>query len=179
MEWRILDESGRLSFGEFLQLLCSNEEFREFFNDLLCAVPYEAFRWETPKLTHDNAKRDFRFVTISAASLNRRANNSPFSEHFHQKDGVTVFPSLGGDAVMIVPTPPTQETDYVHIADFVREAPKEVRSRLWQLTGETVLEMLGTKPLWLNTAGGGVAWLHVRIDSRPKYYHHRKYAEGS
>ncbi|MGI9175867.1 MAG: DUF6940 family protein [Rhodothermales bacterium] len=24
--------------------------------------------------------------------------------------------------------------------------------------------------MWLSTAGGGVSWLHVRLDSRPKYY---------
>ncbi len=28
---------------------------------------------------------------------------------------------------------------------------------------------------WLNTEGGGVAWLHVRIDQRPKYYHYAPY----
>ena len=25
------------------------------------------------------------------------------------------------------------------------------------------------RPLWLSTAGDGVAWLHVRLDQRPKY----------
>ena len=30
-------------------------------------------------------------------------------------------------------------------------------------------------PTWVSTAGGGVAWLHVRLDSAPKYYTHRPY----
>ena len=31
------------------------------------------------------------------------------------------------------------------------------------------------RPLWLSTNGLGVAWLHARIDARPKYYSHRPY----
>jgi len=30
-------------------------------------------------------------------------------------------------------------------------------------------------PTWLSTAGGGVAWLHVRLDTRPKYYRYNPY----
>ena len=30
-------------------------------------------------------------------------------------------------------------------------------------------------PVWLSTAGGGVAWLHVRLDDRPKYYSYAPY----
>ena len=29
---------------------------------------------------------------------------------------------------------------------------------------------IGIQPIWLSTAGMGVPWLHVRLDSRPKYY---------
>lgn len=32
-----------------------------------------------------------------------------------------------------------------------------------------------TLPIWLNTAGGGVAWLHIRLDHRPKYYRYLPY----
>jgi len=34
---------------------------------------------------------------------------------------------------------------------------------------------LSSRPVWLSTAGGGVSWLHVRLDDRPKYYHHAAY----
>ena len=29
----------------------------------------------------------------------------------------------------------------------------------------------GGQPTWLSTEGSGVPWLHVRLDSYPKYYH--------
>jgi hypothetical protein len=34
---------------------------------------------------------------------------------------------------------------------------------------------LGSTPIWLSTAGDGIAWLHVRLDSRPKYYSYGPY----
>ena len=31
--------------------------------------------------------------------------------------------------------------------------------------------------LWMSTEGSGVPWLHVRLDSRPKYYKHHEYTD--
>jgi hypothetical protein len=36
---------------------------------------------------------------------------------------------------------------------------------------------VGRQPVWLSTAGAGVAWLHVRLDDRPKYYGHGPYRQ--
>ena len=47
-----------------------------------------------------------------------------------------------------------------------------------QQLGGAIRELLpkrGDAPTWVSTAGGGVAWLHVRLDSAPKYYTHRPY----
>ena len=30
-------------------------------------------------------------------------------------------------------------------------------------------------PVWTSTSGLGVYWLHVRLDSRPKYYQHQPF----
>ncbi len=30
--------------------------------------------------------------------------------------------------------------------------------------------------VWVSTSGDGVSWLHLRIDTRPKYYQHAAYA---
>ncbi|WP_391540805.1 DUF6940 family protein [Halomicronema hongdechloris] len=32
-----------------------------------------------------------------------------------------------------------------------------------------------SRPRWVNASGLGVAWLHVRLDTRPKYYQHEPY----
>ena len=36
--------------------------------------------------------------------------------------------------------------------------------------GTTMKELVDQHSVWLNTAGNGVIWLHIRLDSRPKYY---------
>jgi hypothetical protein len=36
-------------------------------------------------------------------------------------------------------------------------------------------ERVGSKVVWLSTAGAGVSWLHVRLDDRPKYYQFEPY----
>jgi hypothetical protein len=41
--------------------------------------------------------------------------------------------------------------------------------------GDAVARRLSSAPLWLSTSGLGVAWLHVRLDERPKYYTHAPY----
>jgi hypothetical protein len=48
---------------------------------------------------------------------------------------------------------------------------------LWRATAETLLDRISDTPTWLSTAGLGVIWLHLRLDSRPKYYSYRPYAE--
>jgi hypothetical protein len=63
----------------------------------------------------------------------------------------------------------------------VRGAPEEQQLELWRQVGEQVAENLQTyvksdeQPLWLSTDGSGVPWLHVRLDSKPKYIKHLEY----
>lgn len=96
----------------------------------------------------------------------------PFNEHFDRETGsdVLAFANLGGDAMLVVPRPIADASAYAHIAAFVRHAPQAQRLELWRTVGEATARRLGSKPLWLSTAGGGVAWLHARLDGRPKYY---------
>jgi hypothetical protein len=99
-----------------------------------------------------------------------------------------VFTNLGGDARLVVPrdwsTPSsTDRNRYGHLAAFVRGAPAQQVVQVWRTVAETVKEELldgrrpAQKPLWLSTAGTGVAWLHFRLDSRPKYYLYRPFKE--
>jgi hypothetical protein len=146
-------------------------EFRTLFNKLLADAPFAAFRWETPAVTGATVLRPFEFVLLDSPGLARRPDPEAFAEHFAGvKTGVAVLPNLGGDAIMVVPCPVAEPAAYGHLAAFVRLAPEPQRDALWQSVGAAMARRVGARPVWLSTAGAGVAWLHVRLDDRPKYY---------
>lgn len=145
--------------------------FRLFFIDLLEACPFRCYRFEAPPVTRTAVHRAFEFVLVDSPEIDLPADARDFQTHFDSRpDDVLVFDNLGADARMIVPRPRDGVPGYSHIADFARRAPMAQQQLLWKSVGETLHGMLGQRPLWLNTAGGGVPWLHVRIDSKPKYY---------
>lgn len=150
--------------------------FRTLFNQTLAESPYSAFRWETPSVTAKSLDQHFEFVLLDRSDLDRRPDASAFAEYFASAvDGVAVFPNLRGDAVLVVPTPMVEHAAYGHLAAFVRHAPEVQQQALWKAVGSAMAQRVNAKPVWLSTAGAGVPWLHVRLDDRPKYYHHAPY----
>jgi hypothetical protein len=174
---RILRHGQPLPYADVLQLWQSDETLRQLFIDLLVQAPYRAYRWETPPLTRFNAaQQPFEFVLVDAPGLRRTPDVKTFARQFTTaQSGIARCQNLGGDATMIIPAPPASGPGYSDLATFVRQAPAGLSHELWRVVGATLQQQLGPSPLWLSTAGGGVAWLHVRIDSRPKYYHHSPY----
>jgi hypothetical protein len=148
---------------------------------LLADSPFTAFRWETPPITIATANRPFEFVLLDSPGLARNPDADAFAEHFCgvAQGGVVEFPNLGKDAIMVVPCPNGPLSAYGHLGAFVRQAPEPQRHALWELVGTVMQRRLGTKPVWLSTAGAGVSWLHVRLDDRPKYYGHAPYREAA
>jgi hypothetical protein len=171
-----LDSSG-VSYAEVLTRWQKDAEFRAFFNDLLATAPFPAFRWETPPITSATATRNFEFVLLDSKGLARTSDPDAFAEHFGDSASaeVVTFANLGNDALMVVPRPIGNASAYGHLAAFVRKAPSRQIHLLWAAVGEAMTRRLGTEPVWLSTAGAGVSWLHVRLDSRPKYYAYTPY----
>ena len=167
-----------LSFRDTLDLLIHEELFRSFFSSVLRDSPFSAYRWETPPVTDKTVTRPFEFVILNSPGLAHTPDLHTYAEYFVSKktdEGVVVFPNLGKDATLVVPTPPDSGSGFSHLAAFIRNASDAQKDAFWRVVGQTVQEQLGMIPLWLSTAGGGVAWLHVRLDSRPKYYGYEPY----
>lgn len=144
----------------------------------------------------------FEFVLVEDADLARFAatpDPNTFADYLSspscESDGDSdppagcIFTNLGGDATLVAPrdwspesSPSMYSSCYGHIANFVRGAPEQQVLQMWNTLGKTLGEKLLkpstsssveiSKPLWFSTAGDGVAWLHFRLDSRPKYYHY-------
>jgi len=169
------------SFAAVLHGWQSDPGFRIMYNDLLAGSPFSAFRWETAPVTSATVSRAFEFVLLDSPFLTRTPEPEAFAEYFQKSSETEVveFPNLGGDAILLVPRPKAPPSAYGHLASFVREAPETQRHSLWQLVGSAMSKRVGTKPVWLSTAGAGVSWLHVRLDDRPKYYGFGPYRQVS
>jgi hypothetical protein len=177
---RVCWHGAAIPFASALELLRTDHAFRSQLVSTLAASPFAAFFWETPPATMTSLARPFEFVLTDAPGL---ANASPdvnaFREHFNSDDdrnaGVVVFDNLGRDATLVVPCPRVSTEVYVHLAAFLRGAPEAQKHALLERMANEVLSRVSARPLWLSTAGMGVYWLHVRLDSRPKYYRHAPY----
>jgi hypothetical protein len=169
-----------MRFGEVIRAWQEEPAFCAAFNGWLAELPFAAFRWETPSLTAKTVGRTFECVAIDSPDLARAVDMATFARQFREAQGgtVTAFQNLGGDAVLVVPCPMGAEDAYGHLGAFVRKAPEAQRKELWRTVGEAMQRRVSSKPVWLSTAGGGVSWLHVRLDDRPKYYGYAPYREG-
>lgn len=168
-----LDRGGDpAGYADVIEAWRSDAQFRSWFNNLLAGVSFGAFRWETPCVSIKTVTQPFEFVLLDSPDLPRQPDPSAFDDRFRNNVDAEVltFSNLGGDAIMVVPYPIGPDSAYGHIGAFVRCAPEPQRDALWQAVGEAMINRLGEKPVWLSTAGGGLSWLHVRLDDRPKYY---------
>ena len=189
-----------LSVHDVLQLWGdeSDPEFTDLFSRALAEVPFPDFYWELPPMTGARggappAATPFECTLVNAQGLltRRRISHVAFDEHLDRSGAVgtseaVTFPNVGGDAVLVVPVPAAVDGQavpdevYGNLATFLRGAPQAQQRALWRRVAEAVPTRLAERPaapLWLSTAGGGVPWLHVRLDSRPKYYRWAPYKE--
>ncbi len=178
-KFTLLLDDKQLTYLEVLELWQSDRDFRTFFIYLLSSAKFPAYFWETPPITLSNVTREFEFVLINSPQLAKvKPNPNPFREYFASvpsNTDVITFSNLRNDALLIVPCRISENHTYTHLASFVRKAQESQNHSLWQILGKTIQEQLSEKPLWISTSGLGVYWLHLRLDSYPKYYHFKPY----
>ena len=176
--YRVLADKAPLTFRRCFELLESDSGFADWYSEVLAAFEARVFYWELPPLTSAKLDDDAEFVLIEAPVLaGMPVERAPFAAYFDEApdEDVIVFPNLGGDAVLVVPCPRGSDEHYAHLATFVRSAENKQVRALWRRIAQEMLRSIGERPIWLSTAGGGVAWVHIRLDSRPKYYSYGPY----
>lgn len=175
--FRFFENATPLSFGTLFEQLEDDETFASWYNSQLTQCEFDAFFWEHPPLTRAGLRDDAELVLIESSSLTRlRAEPAPFAAQFERQDGeVIVFPNLGGDALLVVPRPLGPQDVYPHLAAFLRGGLQSQVLCLWQAVAKVVRENVDEQPRWLSTAGLGVSWVHLRLDTTPKYYRHSPY----
>jgi len=176
--YRILKENTCISFDEWLILLSHDDGFVDFFISLFTACGFHSYSWETPPITASRIKRDFEFVIHNLPTPTRSPDLQTYSEYFDTKtavEGIVAFENLGRDALLVVPSPYRPDADYSGLAQFFRDAPIAQQRALWRELAKHANNQLSDIPLWVSVAGGGINWLHIRLDSIPKYYRYAPY----
>lgn len=167
---------------EAMALFRDDDDFCRAFSSALANAPMEAFFWETPPFFRQTIDQPFECVLTRSPALARQGQDTwPFAAQISGAGAgdVVVFPNIGGDADLVVPCDTDCKTDYTHLASFLRTAPESQVRELWRRVAETAEAWLAEeRTFWVSTSGLGVAWLHVRIDTRPKYYSHAPYREA-
>ncbi len=172
-----LSEAGRLlDNSEFTSLLSTSDDFILFFNNLLRDSPFDGYFWEVKPVDENCINHTFEFVLVRSSRIAlRKADPRPFMEYIQNAHLAVAFPNLGKNAQLIAPAMSGKPGRYAHVAGFVRYAPREQILAFWKLVGREFQKSIGAPKKWLSTAGFGVSWLHVRIDTRPKYYRYKPY----
>ena len=177
--FQLLERGKRLRYLDVVGLWRTDKAFRVFFMSLLAEAPYSAYFWETPAVTAASVEQSFEFVLVDSPGLaNVKPDPGAFRQYFQSAASnteIVAFANLGNDAYLIAPCPRAPLCAYPHLAAFIREAPDHQKHALWQAVGKALERRLGGRPLWLSSAGLGVYWLHLRLDSSPKYYSFRPY----
>lgn len=189
------DRSAPVSIAEWIELLSSPNHVIKFVEVMKeASSEYPAFFFETKGVSHGSESKQFEFVLVNSKSLHsfvqRGHDFDAFKEHLQSADREDIdatsvsFPNLGRTSTLIAPKPMQPSKDiYSHIGRFIRNAPQNEIIFFFQLVGKQYRKILNEstrgqdKSIWLSTSGLGVAWLHMRIDDRPKYYTFKSFAK--
>jgi hypothetical protein len=176
----VLEKDGRaLTFAEVIAAWREDPVFRAFYCATLAQPPFQAFFWEMPPIRRGHTDMPYEFMLIRSDALARMApDTDAFKAQFPTISGdVATFPNLGGDAILVAPEQIAAASCYVHLAAFVRTAPVAQQHELFRALAEAIDGFLHEHrdKIWISTSGLGVAWLHLRLDTYPKYYQHQPY----
>lgn len=198
-QYHIEQNEKLITFQEFLENLRDGDSalihlMSTIMRHHSSSMQFNAIFWECTPISQGTANSiPLEFVILDAPTLAERqydlvAFQDQFQQIAHERyDGVISFTNLGKDAVLVVPTPVEIETSrfnypqyMTHLASFHVGASENHIFNLWKEIGKTFLSVLNSekdskKKFWLSTSGLGVSWLHIRIDTRPKYYNYVEY----
>jgi hypothetical protein len=182
------DNHQPVSIQSWIQLHVSNVAESSSLTQLIKDCPYEAVFFETQGVSSANAsEKHFEFVLMDAPQLKSFAESSPdpnaFAEPFRNcptSKPTCSFPNIGGDAQLIAPRPSTSSpaSNSSHLAVYCRTASTNQVEHFWNLAAQEYQQRLASssRTVWVSTSGLGIAWLHLRLDSRPKYYQYMPFA---
>jgi len=168
-----------ITFEHAMELLYKDNNFRNVLVNTFKNIPYEYYMFGMTKIKDaSDYKKPFKlYIKPEPAFKNIEANPDAFKEKFIvQEHNWSLFLNISGDALLLVPNPPSKPKNkkeyskYINIGSFVKNSSDAVINTMFKYIGEHGLDYIKLKkPVYINTHGFGVPWLHIRFDSKPKY----------
>jgi hypothetical protein len=131
---------------------------------------YDQYFVKFPILNEKDLSKKFNYYFEKASYLNKKVDAKTFSKYLKKcskKIEVISFPNLSKTSLLFIPCPRINIPlkTYRYISDFMCNAPMEQIKQIWKSVGQTTLHLLySEKSIRINTHGGGVSWLHIRLD---------------
>lgn len=178
LKYRLQDRGEELGYSDVLDLWENDPAFVDFYLSVLKGCGFYSFVWETPPISSSTVERAFEFVLHNSPAASASPDRTTYAQYFDTesaKHGIVAFDNLGGDALLVVPSPIRADANYSGLAEFFREAPLFQQRALWRELAHHARTRLSAHPMWISVAGGGIGWLHIRLDSAPKYYRYAPY----
>lgn len=129
------------------------------------------FIWNTSVLKNDgNVEYKESFMVNN--NLPNKQDESDYVEYIKKSKSkyVVAFPNLSKDTMLVIPMP-VKGNNYVTLKDFIDNAPEKQQIYFWKKVAKVAKEFMKIhKNIWISVHGFGVAYTHVRISSKPKYY---------
>jgi hypothetical protein len=126
-------------------------------------IPYDDAFLEMSRTTRDSR---VSFVVLDARGVlaNRIAKADEFSKYCTGESTATFY-NLGKDALLTIPCPSDGCNAGIW---FCKTAPIEIQMHYWSKVFDRARST--REPIYISTDGRSVPWLHVRMETTPKYY---------
>lgn len=155
---------GGLTWKELLKKWDQEKDVNIKFPDYSFAIKFYPF-------TGNNLNSEIKYKILRKDKLSDNQDFSSFKNKFKEKCKVVSFKNLSGDSTLIVPCPDVNK-NYAHLYLFNLNAKNKKKKLLWKKVSQEINNIIKSdknKLIYLNTHGFGVPYLHIRIDSKPKY----------
>ena len=179
-KFRIINSGCELEYRQVLDLWECDQGFAEFYSSIFKKCGFDSYIWEMPPVSTNTLDQAFEFVILNTPKSSIKPDIDTFAEFFDRNaknHGIVSFLNLGHDAMLVVPSPLRDGANYSGLSEFFTEAPLDQQKSLWKVTAHQIKLRLSEKNTWVSVAGGGISWLHIRLDSRPKYYRYLPYTK--
>jgi hypothetical protein len=180
IEYKFYNENKELSFKDATKLLHDNNNFRLLCVQLFRVVPFDYYMFGLTKIRtpHDYTKQFIMYFKNEPKFKGMRTDPIAFLEKFQYieeepEDGThhwSLFLNLSGDALLLVPNMPKNKNDYFKyrdISSYIKNTSDANINKMLQFIGARLTQIKA--PVYVNTHGFGVPWLHIRFDTSPKY----------